>query len=527
MTCKSSTYTHTLALTLVSSSPCSRLDYDTLCEIFYWCAEMDPPRALSTGHALCDGENARIGSDLGWIVLTHVCRQWREVALNLPVLWGRILFIFPTAFDAVFERARWAPIAAFYVEDSNMIISGNAAILHLIQEHPDRLSSLTIHASRNLLSELIGKEYPHLQSLVLQDQFSPLTYEALDENPPLTAPVLTELSMFGYITPIVASGLLSLNIRGGTEAGSRTTIAHVLGCLQHFPMLESLTLEDAFHATDPADAEQNAYMGITVRLPHLKKASITADSLVFAALWRHLSTPPIIELSVSLMDSSHFGSVPLPMQPAASVLRDLLPAYDSLRIMQTSGRWAMPGLIFFSSTSANTLTIVSASRPLRSFGEFHEFFDAFLPFLAEGQIRILDVQDMPLTPYPHEFYRTTQSIISLSCVLSHVGELCSALPGVHGQPFFPSLRSLVINVDCVSFHRRSSSHFTRAWDTLLDLLRDHKAAGSAVHTLRLVGMNTRGLVVWAKVGPIEMRSIDVVRSLVGVFEDTRARMMTK
>jgi hypothetical protein len=120
----------------------------------------------------------------------------------------------------------------------------------------------------------------------------------------------------------------------------------------------------------------------------------------------------------------------------------------------------------------------------------------------------------------------TQSIHSLSCVLSHAGELCTALPGVRGRPRFSSLHTLVIDVDHVHFKAQYGTRFLQAWDTLLDLLYDHEAAGCTVQMLKLVGMNSRSLVDWVMLGRVESRSIDVARSLVCELEDKRAGIVT-
>jgi hypothetical protein len=379
-----STLSYMGQLTPTSSSPCSRLNHDSLCEIIYWCAEILHPRGLSSVYNPGDEEYMEVRGELGWIVLTHVCQHWREVVIGLPALWGRILPIFPTAFDVVHERARGAPIAVAYVESSSTAAPRDAAMLRLIREHPERLSSLTIHAHSDLLSGLCDKEYPFLQSFVLQQlppfrfgMLPPFRFEMFDKNPPLVAPVLTELSMFGYLTPVVAPNLVSLHIR--VEPDSRATVTHVLECLQQFPMLESLSLDDAFHMTDTVITENNAHMGLVVRLDRLKKANITAHSLVFSALWKHLSIPVTTGLYVSLFNLFRYSHELPPIQPAASVFRDLLLTYDSLRIMRSAGRWATPGIAFSSSKSASSLTIASPNGLPHSLGDFRDLYDAITP----------------------------------------------------------------------------------------------------------------------------------------------------
>jgi hypothetical protein len=192
-------------------------------------------------------------------------------------------------------------------------------------------------------------------------------------------------------------------------------------------------------------------MNIAVRLDHLKKASITTHSLVFAALWKHLSVPPTIKLFVSLLDSLPPHRGPPPMQLVASVLLDILPTYNLFLMIQSTSGWVTPSIAFSSSTSASSFTIGSARGKYISLSGLRDFLNPFISSLAEDRMHILDVQARPFIPYLHDLYRVTWSTNSLSCMLSHAGEIWTGLPGARGIPRFPRLRTLIVDVDCVAF----------------------------------------------------------------------------
>ncbi|KAI0280965.1 hypothetical protein BC826DRAFT_874013, partial [Russula brevipes] len=62
--------------------------------------------------AFADSSGAETGS-LRWIGVTHVCRHWRQVALDDSSLWARISSsrVRPTWVSEVLARARDAPLA--------------------------------------------------------------------------------------------------------------------------------------------------------------------------------------------------------------------------------------------------------------------------------------------------------------------------------------------------------------------------------------------------------------------------------
>ncbi|KAI0046267.1 hypothetical protein FA95DRAFT_1494286, partial [Auriscalpium vulgare] len=64
--------------------PSSRLPPETMGHVFTILAFIDPPRR----------DNPWVKMSLGWLLATHVCRRWRDIALQTPTLWADITFPF-------------------------------------------------------------------------------------------------------------------------------------------------------------------------------------------------------------------------------------------------------------------------------------------------------------------------------------------------------------------------------------------------------------------------------------------------
>ncbi|KZV62577.1 hypothetical protein PENSPDRAFT_692394 [Peniophora sp. CONT] len=79
----------------------ARLQDDILCEVFYVLAEIDPP-----GTPMAANETYYKPGSLGWISITHVCRRWRKIGLDLSKLWADIICVFPRGVDTIAQRTK-------------------------------------------------------------------------------------------------------------------------------------------------------------------------------------------------------------------------------------------------------------------------------------------------------------------------------------------------------------------------------------------------------------------------------------
>lgn len=92
-----------------SLSPiCNAFPSELLAEVFAYLSISEKPgeRHIIESHMLSATREI-----LGWIKVTHVCRHWRNVALDYPSLWGHISYnIGPEWTRLMMERVKAAPI---------------------------------------------------------------------------------------------------------------------------------------------------------------------------------------------------------------------------------------------------------------------------------------------------------------------------------------------------------------------------------------------------------------------------------
>ena len=90
-----------------------RLSDDVLRELFDTVADIDPPR---TSFHDDDDSDTEDGS-LGWIRMTHVCRRWRRIGLDMSVLWARIICMFPAGVKTIAQRTKATPLTLHFRDD--------------------------------------------------------------------------------------------------------------------------------------------------------------------------------------------------------------------------------------------------------------------------------------------------------------------------------------------------------------------------------------------------------------------------
>lgn len=82
-----------------------RLQDDILCELFYVLAKVDPPRCPMPA-----GSPFYQPASLGWVSLTHVCRRWRKIGLDLSKLWADIVCVLPRGAADIAQRTKDRPL---------------------------------------------------------------------------------------------------------------------------------------------------------------------------------------------------------------------------------------------------------------------------------------------------------------------------------------------------------------------------------------------------------------------------------
>ncbi|KZV76456.1 hypothetical protein PENSPDRAFT_646224 [Peniophora sp. CONT] len=82
----------------------ARLPDDIVYELYRASAQVDPPRAAGFF------DDTLPASTLGWITLTHVCRRWRQLGIDLATLWAQIICAFPPSITTILQRSKIADL---------------------------------------------------------------------------------------------------------------------------------------------------------------------------------------------------------------------------------------------------------------------------------------------------------------------------------------------------------------------------------------------------------------------------------
>ncbi|TFK63844.1 hypothetical protein BDN72DRAFT_847230 [Pluteus cervinus] len=139
-----------------SLSPVSRISSDILVYIFTYIQGEDHEHILA-----CSPPNARSSASISFrIRATHVCSQWRRIALSAAMLWTDITF--QSGSDAymaeMLQRSRGAPltISVFPDEKGDRADGHDSLLLEVLLTEKHRIRSLHIHASVSSIDEKLN-----------------------------------------------------------------------------------------------------------------------------------------------------------------------------------------------------------------------------------------------------------------------------------------------------------------------------------------------------------------------------------
>ena len=132
-------------------APISLLPPEVLTLVFHFISLEEPPYSVKR--------------NVGWIRATHVCRHWRQVALDNSSLWARISEI-PKNIEWIYEtlmRARNAPLDI----DIDLFWESNPEVLPVLSLHVSHTRKFRLNGLSNLYSDslrdLCGREAPVLE----------------------------------------------------------------------------------------------------------------------------------------------------------------------------------------------------------------------------------------------------------------------------------------------------------------------------------------------------------------------------
>lgn len=318
-------------MSLHMHGPFVQLPDDIICEFFHVAAEIDPPRGP---RSQTWQYNAPRGC-LGWILLTHVCRTWREIGLSQSVLWARVVSVFPPDIKAIISRAKDTPLALDFTFANGegrklWTAKATAEVISRARSYKDdggpyegpSFSPLTFIDlwKREWDNVMDGRTLTLLKDL----QFCGLTHTERRWGmffahlpSPLEAPGLRRLTV-DFPWPICAQSL-----RTFCAHGSAWRWQLVVQYVESFPLLEELNLDILFgdersfsgvyvHYDDQSDGpthtmrlllENAENIPSLVRLSHLKSLTFIHAGNEALELLRHLQYPEDTSLRVGSVGS--------------------------------------------------------------------------------------------------------------------------------------------------------------------------------------------------------------------------------
>lgn len=237
-----------------------------------------PPEILSLIPDYLNNE----GADL--VTLTHVCRSWRDIFTSRSSLWASLNCTNVRKTLAYIERSKSIPLDICLDDGSYH----NDALL-LVAPHIDRLGSLTIRGSVNIIPDLI-KHFSHPAPLLWKLEVGLDVYRTHHLVFPTTLfngdlSSLRELSLAGAIQ-LPWRNLSSLGVFKHYQPASANppSTAQLLDLLESAPLLRDIELHH------PASTPQNAPSGRVVPLPLLEILNLNSPT-AHTALLKHLSIP--------------------------------------------------------------------------------------------------------------------------------------------------------------------------------------------------------------------------------------------
>lgn len=236
---------------------------------------------------------------LGWIKVTHVCRKWREVALNDPALWSQISPARPRWALEMLSRSRNAPLS-FIADYFDLSFKGQEATRTILKQI-SRVQELSLSVPEPgvLLAELV-QPAPNLKSFTMR-VYRELRPKEL-EGPLFqgVAPKLRHMSLDNFKIPwgsplfrgLTVLRLANLNLHHDVSP------AQFLDVFRRIPNLHALRIMEV----EVELRNETFTPPQRLVLPNLNYLTLTGSASVCGFILRHVDLPknPTIYVAFNL-----------------------------------------------------------------------------------------------------------------------------------------------------------------------------------------------------------------------------------
>ncbi|KAI0063005.1 hypothetical protein BV25DRAFT_1915736 [Artomyces pyxidatus] len=431
-----------------------------------------PPELLVSIFASLADESSVYETD--WTVVTHVCRAWRHIALDHPILWRHVNFTDDDAWTReLCLRSQSVSISVLWnVEEAPYSpIKADILLAHLV--HTEQLTLLVDDDSHHITTTLTFPApalhtfsvFSSGQSEVdiptnLFDSYSPKLHQvAIDRCSrfPWSSPVLNNVVVFNL------SNVVDFPL--GEDGG-------FLAALERMSVLKTLSIssvEPYSFVTGNTPSHQHA------ELSHVSRLTLSCDVTDCVAFFQRVRLSPAVSLDLSAVSTSSSDSI-----------RTLLRAIKSAGV--NTDEHAVSLELTSSCPGFVCVQTYNVERPTEQDKEFPAFYIAFL-WSEERELDALDVtkaicatfslahlqalnvnirgpQWCAALPLWMDLFGASRSISTLTVSGREGALVCAALtqayddgtkkwgPVVHGTVatyFLPTLTNLEIDRDALSF----------------------------------------------------------------------------
>ncbi|KZV64030.1 hypothetical protein PENSPDRAFT_691091 [Peniophora sp. CONT] len=477
-----------------------RLPPDIIRLLFEHVAALSPPHS---GHSSfvynSDIKTPCYGwTSLGWITMTHICRDWRTVGLRMPLLWASIVTTFPDPQIAneFLARAGSCPITADIRERFRTTHWQHQHYNELLRswtnQHITQVGVLRLTNAKHYDEMRGGDEgpLPRLRKIHIEDGYDrPRGLPPRSSfctlrlySPGLRSAILTDTILPPDSTRVLRE--LALTITHSAWA-SLSAFHEFLRCC---PQLEILNLKA--HGPLPHDLEYHAR---AVSLYKLKSTTVSATSEQAAwDIWQPIVAPVdvVFKLVIGERGSPALSrATPLILELCASHLS--LEHYDAVKMDHRT------------ITVHHSSNLSSGSCTIEQCVDAN-LFTALPVFLCIDQIRLLSL-DCPAvgTDQINDVFRvigralTSVTDLSLKHMNQWATSLCiRALGRYMPTPIFPALQVLrVSDINLMGVSKDPTRSLTQYWwDTLIAVLKARSdAKGEALRCIVLEGIWSNAL----------------------------------
>ena len=311
-------------------APISILPPEILARVFHALALQEPP---------CD-----VKQRLGWIRTTHVCRHWRQVALDDSSLWARISGIgsdLDTALiSEMLTRARRAPL-----EIDICIMNAIPNPMHMFAPHLSHTRALRLHGLKGSDSEcasvrtIFNRKAPVLEHFELAfDVGHPITVQELGgkksfkgQAPKLRSFRISQVCVPWSSIPRGQLTQLAIILRADLfeEIPSLGSGRQFIDLLVNCPALETLALDLCL----PNDLSESS-RGRTVHLPRLSRLCVGDSTSGVTDLLKMLKSASITALHMRCLSNmvSSFNDYHILPAISAQFQTSVLVEFKSLKV---------------------------------------------------------------------------------------------------------------------------------------------------------------------------------------------------